>query len=192
MDPRFDAPGYFDALYARDPDPWRFATSDYERDKYAATLAALPDRRFTRGFEVGCSIGVLTRQLAARCDALVAVDVAEAAVEQARQRCAGQGWVTFGTMTVPGSWPEGMFDLIVFSEVLYYLGAEGLRGAAEKAQASLGAGGTILLVNWHGPTDGACTGDEAAEAFIAACAPGLRVVGESRAEKYRIDVLAER
>ena len=32
---------YFAAIYARDPDPWRFAESDYERAKYAATLAAL-------------------------------------------------------------------------------------------------------------------------------------------------------
>ena len=65
-------PAHFDRLYGADPDPWKFATSDYERDKYAATLAALPDRRFTRCYEVGCSIGVLTRQLAPRCDAILA------------------------------------------------------------------------------------------------------------------------
>ena len=35
-------PAYFEALYAADPDPWRFATSAYEREKYTATLAALP------------------------------------------------------------------------------------------------------------------------------------------------------
>ena len=32
---------YFDALYAGKPDPWDLATSDYERGKYADTLAAL-------------------------------------------------------------------------------------------------------------------------------------------------------
>ena len=80
-------PAYFDALYAADPDPWRFASSDYEREKYAATLDALPPRRFAAALEVGCSIGVLTRQLAARCDTLLALDVAEAALAQARARC---------------------------------------------------------------------------------------------------------
>ena len=40
--PSYADPGYFEQLYASDPDPWRFATSDYERDKYAATLDALP------------------------------------------------------------------------------------------------------------------------------------------------------
>ena len=33
---------YFKGMYATEADPWRFATSPYERDKYAATLAALP------------------------------------------------------------------------------------------------------------------------------------------------------
>ena len=34
---------YFDAIYERDADPWRFRTSAYERAKYDATLAALPE-----------------------------------------------------------------------------------------------------------------------------------------------------
>ena len=41
---------YFTALYAADADPWRFATSDYEREKYAATLAALPRPTYRNGF----------------------------------------------------------------------------------------------------------------------------------------------
>ena len=43
----------FDALYAGDPDPWGFETSDYEHRKYDATLAALGARRFERALEVG-------------------------------------------------------------------------------------------------------------------------------------------
>ena len=124
-------PSYFEQLYARDPDPWRFATSEYERDKYAATLAALPRRRFASGFEVGCSIGVLTRQLAERCDTLLGADVADAALDQARARCADQHWVRFEHMLVPQDWPGGAFDLIIFSEVLYYLGLPGLHEAAQ-------------------------------------------------------------
>ena len=52
---------YFDALYAGKDDPWGFATSPYEQAKYAATLEALATTRFASAFEVGCSIGVLTR-----------------------------------------------------------------------------------------------------------------------------------
>lgn len=187
----FIVPGYFEQLYTRDPDPWQFATSDYERDKYAATLAALPDRRFASGFEIGCSIGVLTRQLGERCDALLGADVSETALAQARIRCADQPHVSFARMVVPDDWPEAPLDLVVFSEVLYYLGVAGLHTAARLALGSLRPGGCVLLVNWHGPTDGACTGDEAAEWFIADCAPRLRPTVRRRAEKYRLDLLQD-
>lgn len=183
-------PEHFDRLYASDPDPWKFATSEYERDKYAATLAALPCPRFARAFEVGCSIGVLTRQLAARCNAILAVDVADAALQGAAARCRDQSHVQFARMVVPQDWPPGAFDLILFSEVLYYLDDADQAAAARLSLQSLSPGGAMVLVNWHGPTDGFCTGDDAAEAMIAACAPALRPVTQQRAERYRLDVLA--
>src|SRR3954468_16640037 len=110
----YATPGYFERLYSSAPDPWRFATSDYEREKYAATLDALPPGQFTRAFEVGCSIGVLTRQLASRCDEVLAVDVSATALHQAEERCEDQPWVEFAQMAVPEEWPEGQFDLILF------------------------------------------------------------------------------
>jgi SAM-dependent methyltransferase len=177
-------PDYFAALYAADPDPWRFATSDYEREKYAATLAALPAKRFTEGLEVGCSIGILTRQLAARCDRLLALDVAEAALEQARANCPG---VTFERRAIPGDWPPGRFDLMVFSEVLYYLDAQGMQDTATRAIAAIRPGGCMLLVHYLGETDYPLTGDEAAEGFITAT--GLSPALQVRESGYRIDRL---
>jgi predicted TPR repeat methyltransferase len=132
---------------------------------------------------------VLTRQLAGRCDALLGVDVSDTALNQARERCADLPHVTLEHMAVPGGWPEGTFDLIVFSEVLYYLGLPGIRDAALRTLTSLAPGGVVVLVNWHGVTDGACTGDEAAALFIEAAAGRLAVTTASRAEKYRVDVL---
>ncbi len=185
----FADPGYFERLYLSDPDPWRFATSEYERAKYADTVGALPPGRYQRAFEVGCSIGVLTRQLAASCDELIAVDVSESAVKQAEVRCEDMPWVQFATMDVRSAWPEGQFDLILFSEVLYYLGIDGIHEAAARSLARLSSGGAIILVNWHGPTDGACTGDEAANLFIADCHPRLAPIEQRRTDKYRLDVL---
>ena len=63
---------YFEGIYADGPDPWGFETSEYERRKYDLTLAALPRRRYARALEPGCSIGVLTADLARRCDAVEA------------------------------------------------------------------------------------------------------------------------
>ena len=188
-DLNFAETGYFERLYAHDPDPWRFKTSDYEREKYAATLDALPPGRYERGFEVGCSIGVLTRQLAASCDELLAVDISHRAIQHAEGFCDDLPWVQFATMDVRKEWPEGQFDLILFSEVLYYLGLDGIAAAAERSLASLAPAGAVLLVNWLGPTGAACSGEEAAEHFIAAARPRLVPILQRRTDNYRIDAL---
>ena len=177
-------PAYFEALYAADPDPWQFASSAYEAEKYAATIAALPDRRFGRGLEVGCSIGVLTAQLARRCDDLLALDVAEAALGRAR---AANPTVRFERRQIPQAWPPGRFDLIVLSEMLYYLDRAGIERTAARAVKALQPAGSILLVHYLGETDYPTTGDDAAGFFIAAS--GLRPALASRAPGYRIDRL---
>src|SRR5919202_1295945 len=97
---------YFEEIYARDPDPWNFTTSAYERAKYEATMTALPKPRYARGFEVGCSIGVLTRMLAARCDELLSVDAAETPLQEARKRCADLAEVRFARMRLPDEAPD--------------------------------------------------------------------------------------
>ena len=81
------APEYFEDVYNAEDDPWNFAASEYEASKYAATLAALPGEHYESAFEIGCSIGVLTAQLAEKCESLLAVDVNDKALRQARRRC---------------------------------------------------------------------------------------------------------
>ena len=183
-------PSYFDDLYARDPDPWRFRTSDYERAKYADTVDALEGRRFRRAVEVGCAIGELTAWLAPLCDDLLGVDVAEAALAQARTRNADRPHVRFARMTLPRERPERRFDLIVLSEVLYYFGPEDLERVARWTVEALEPGGVALLAHWLGETpDYPRTGDEAVEAFLRA-APELTTDLRRRRERYRLDRLA--
>lgn len=182
-------PETFDRIYADSGDPWNFHTSTYEREKYAATLAALPAQRFAAGFEIGCSIGVLTRQLALRCDTLLAVDVAQAALDAARRNCAGLAQVWIGRLHVPGEWPDQRFDLIVLSEVLYFLSPADVARTAERTAASLSPGGVALLVNWTGPTDSPCTGDEAAGLFMVASVAALTPALQQRRPRYRLDLL---
>jgi len=182
-------PAYFDAVYARDSDPWKFGSSPYERNKYAATLSALPKARYENALEIGCSIGVLTRELAPRCDAILAVDVAPAPLIEARRRCAEFPSVRFEPMFVPGQWPGGLFDLVLLSEVVYYLQVEDLERLASKVVGSLIPGGDVVLVHWTGETDYPLTGDEAADRFIAAVEPSLRLGRTERRTDFRLDVL---
>jgi SAM-dependent methyltransferase len=183
---------HFERLYAASDDPWHFRDSAYEREKYAATLAALPPRIFENGLEVGCSIGELTARLAQNCRRLLGIDIVESPLRAARARCAGLNHVQFRQMGVPGDWPSGQFDLIVLSEVLYFLAPDDLRATAARVLVSLAPGGFVLLVNWLGPTGDPGTGDTAAEAFIAATAPDLRPTLQQHHAKYRIDLLSAR
>ncbi len=183
-------PSYFDERYAQDPDPWQFATSAYERDKYTATLGALPRPRYASALEVGCSIGVLTRDLAARCDALVAIDVAETALAQARERCLDLDHVHFEIAQVPGRWPQGRFDLILLSEVVYYLDARDVARLAERVRDSLMPGGDVVLVHWTGETHYPLTGDEAADVFMESSKTFLQRIRRVAASRYRLDILA--
>ncbi|MFC0407854.1 SAM-dependent methyltransferase [Roseomonas elaeocarpi] len=181
---------YFDDLYARNIDPWGFETRDYEHNKYAATLAALPQPHYGAALEIGCSIGVLTRQLAARCDRLLALDAAAAPLELARARTADQPGVEIREARVPEQWPEGeSFDLILISEVLYFFGGDDLGRVANCVDRSLRPGGDVVLVHWLAQTDFPLTGDEAVEGFLAASRNGLTRTGGSRNEFYRLDVL---
>lgn len=183
---------YFDALYARDPDPWRFATSDYERDKYAHTVEVLPRPRYRSGLEIGCSIGVLTGRLAARCERLLALDVAEAALDQARARNAGLAHVAFRRLRLPDEAPPGGHDLVVLSEVLYYFDRSDLARVADRVRDAAAPGADLLLVHWLPRTDYPLTGDEAAEAFIGHLRAEADVLHQERRERYRLDLLRRR
>jgi hypothetical protein len=157
---------YFARMYAGSDDPWGFRTRWYEVRKRAVTLAALDRPRYRRGFEPGCSVGVLTAGLAERCDALLASDVDPTAVDAARSAVAAYPHVVVERRSVPDEWPGGRFDLVVVSEVGYYLDAQALGGLVERVTASLEPGGAVLLCHWRHPVaDYPLTGDAVHAAF---------------------------
>ena len=181
---------HFEALYARTPNPWGYETNAYEQEKYRRTLSLLPCERYARGLELGCSIGVMTTLLALRCDELVGVDGVPAAVEAARQRLRDKPHVHIVQGQLPSEMPQGTFDLIVLSEVLYFFVDEDLTIITDFVIQRLRAGGTCILVNFRGDTESPQTGDDAANFVIERCAATMPVAAQFRHENYRIDVLA--
>ena len=178
----------FDRLYAERPDPWSFESSPYEQAKYADTLQQLDGRHFDHALECGCSIGVLSRLLARHCDRLLGLDAAAAAIGQAAARCAGLDHVGFSRATLPLEWPEGRFDLIVLSELLYFLCPDDIAALAHRCVGAARESCVILLVNWTGPTDTPTTGDEAAALFCSEAA-GFTPDAPLRRPSYRLDRL---
>ncbi len=170
---------YFDRMYVGTDDPWQLSTRWYEQRKYAITLALLPDRRYRHAFEPGCSIGTLTTQLARRCDHVTAVDVADAAVRSADARLREAGCrdrVTLIRSSMDAGWPPGPFDLLVLSEVAYYLDADALAAVLRRECPRLHQGATVVAAHWrHAVNDYRLSGD-AANAVIART-PGLTSLG---------------
>ncbi|MGH3828725.1 MAG: SAM-dependent methyltransferase [Pseudonocardiaceae bacterium] len=186
MSPSLPA-GYFEGLYAAATDPWGFTTRWYEHRKYACALAALPQARYRRGYEPGCSIGVFTEHLATRCDELLATDVAEAPLRIARDRLARLPQVAIERRAVPADWPTGSFDLIVISELGYYLDPSDLHQLWAAAIHALQPGGTLLAVHWRHPVaDYPQTGDDVHAALAAQ--PGLGRLVEHVEEDFRLEV----
>lgn len=177
----------FEALYDRNSDPWNFETSSYEHEKRRKVIEVLADRFFDHALEIGCSTGVQTAQFALRCKSLLAIDVAQNALEIARERLGRFPHVTVRRAEVPQEWPGGTYDLIFFSEVLYFLSEDEIEAVSRLTKQSLAEGGICVLVNWLGPTDLPISGNLAVELFRSAS--NLQSVLHRRYDQYRIDVM---
>tara|TARA_R110002020_G_scaffold396182_2_gene606173 strand:- start:315 stop:1661 length:1347 start_codon:yes stop_codon:yes gene_type:complete len=139
---------YFDQLYSNNEDPWKFASSDYEKSKYEKSISVLNKEKFESGFEIGCSIGVFTKMLAKKCNKLLAVDISPIPLEEARKRCKDLPQVTFETLDISKNFPQQSFDLITLCEVGYYLNESALIDLFHKIDDHLEAGGSFLMVHW--------------------------------------------
>jgi len=117
------------------------------------------------------------------------VDIVDSALDEARRRCGDFAQVRFANLRVPEDWPEQKFDLVLLSEMLYFLTPTDIGQVAQHVCQGLLPGGLVLLVNYTGQTDDPCNGNEAAETFIAAAAECLRVVSRRTEERFRVDLL---
>lgn len=181
---------YFDAMYAESADPWQLAERWYDQRKYALTMAMLPLPRYRHAYEPGCSIGVLTEMLSNRCDHITATDVAASALEATAERLARaehSDRVTLERRSLDSCWPTDGFDLVVLSEVAYYLDAESLREVLDRECPRLARGATLIAAHWRHPVDDyPMTGDEAN--FVIAATAELQAVGHYSDVDVVIDV----
>ena len=84
-----------------------------------------------------------------------------AGVAAARRRCADRPTVEVVEGIVPEDWPTGRFDLIVLSEVLYYLDGDAVDACLAHAHRSLVVGGHLVAVHYRRPVPAhRWTGDE--------------------------------
>src|SRR4051812_46203831 len=147
-------------FYAGEHDPFGFDSNPYEAAKFDDLLGVIGAGPFEHALEVGCSIGSFTERLAPRCGELLATDISQVAVERTQQRLAGHRSVRVERRTIPGEMPDGQFDLIVCSDVLYYLPTWRLRRTLGLLAGRLAPEGAIVSLHYLGEHGAPVSGDE--------------------------------
>jgi LmbE family N-acetylglucosaminyl deacetylase len=180
---------YFERLYTKSPDPWSFETRWYEKRKRAVTMASLPSPSYGSALEIGCSIGLLTAELAERCERLLALDISQTAVDAARARLGDHPGVTIEQADVALDFPTGRYDLVMLSEVGYYFDLDGLETLIDRIAAALADDGVLLACHWRHPVaDYPLTGDQV-HATIHERA-GLGVIAKHVEDDFVLEVFA--
>lgn len=144
---------HFDDLYRDNPDPWGYEGSGDNAKKYAETIKILTQERYENVLEIGCSNGLFTELLANKSDQLLAIDISEEPLKAAKNRLSTNTNVTFKKAFIPDSFPKGSYDLIVLSEVGYYLNLRDLVDTKNLIRDHLKFGGQLLLVHSYNLTE---------------------------------------
>jgi predicted TPR repeat methyltransferase len=147
---------FFDA---RD-DPFGFDENPNEQIKFRKTLEACGEGNLGRVLEIGCAVGSFTELIAPRATDLLAIDVSEAAIQQATERMSGHPHVHLEARALPAEFPDGPFDLIIASDVLYYLTVDDLETCLTLIEQRLAPGGALVAVDYLPRVGTLLNGDE--------------------------------
>lgn len=181
----------FDETFRENSDPWGYTTNFNEISKFRATIRALPKVQFKNAFEIACAIGVLTEKLAPKCDRLLSVDYSEVGLVEARKRCRNLPQVRFEQMQIPQQFPTEKFDLILFSEVGFFLTMADLLETKQKIIDALLPGGYLLMVHYRATAGDyfILDGETVHDTFVQDSASSLKHLGDPRKKFFMIDLV---
>jgi peptidoglycan/xylan/chitin deacetylase (PgdA/CDA1 family) len=139
---------YWEGIFAK-ADPWNYL-SVYEQVKYRQTLDLVDDRPIGSALEIACAEGIFTENLCKRVETLIAVDISQRAIDRAAERCAAFSNIRFGQLDLlKDEYPPDQ-DLIVCSEVLYYMDTvDQIRDIAKKICGAMKEGGQFVTAHAH-------------------------------------------
>lgn len=183
---------HYERWFAEEPDPWNFETSEYELAKRRATLVACGEPRRSAILELGAANGVLAHDLTRLGERVVAVEGVASAAALARTRLADITGAQVVEGLIPDAVPQGPYDLVVASEILYYLSPEAYRVTLGAIADWLAPGGRLVAVHWRpaGP-ERPRTADDVHADLIGL--PALAHLGGNGArDDYRLDVFERR
>ncbi|WP_064684918.1 trifunctional glycosyltransferase/class I SAM-dependent methyltransferase/polysaccharide deacetylase [Rhizobium bangladeshense] len=145
--PPQSAEEYWEHVFER-PDPWNYL-SVYEQVKYAQTLSLVPQGTET-ALELACAEGIFTEKLAREVGRVTAADISQRAIDRATKRCRDLPNVELRVLDFVRHELPSDQDLILCSEVLYYMKDEQmLADVCRKMAAALKPGGCLITAHPH-------------------------------------------
>ncbi|WAP66744.1 class I SAM-dependent methyltransferase (plasmid) [Jiella pelagia] len=184
-------PEHFAELYADDGDPWHARSSRYEVEKRADNCAQLDVRCYERGLDIGCGEGHLAAELVNRAivRSMTGLDRDAGIVARANGAYGQRSELRFATGALPDDLPEVPFDLVVVSEVLYFLDEPALVALAQHLSNRMQTGADILVVSYLGETGTPLSGRAAHDLFLALFGTALTTLSLRTHEQYQAELL---
>lgn len=140
-------PDGFEAMFRANVDPWNYACSPFEAFKRRALLHACGAQKRGRVLELACANGETTRALGPKALRLLGIDGSPTAILEARRRTEDVDRISVRVALLPDAMPRGPFDLILVSELLYYLDGRALNAVLAGLVAATALGGRIVLLH---------------------------------------------
>lgn len=145
---------YYETLYQSSEEPWNYRDRGVEILRHDAIIRVLSEirPRYANALDIGCSLGQLTRKLAALTDEVFAFDISETAVRKARSQSGGVPFHFF-IGTLPGlALVRSKLELILACDCIHEFVPEARREAAvREIRAALAPNGLALFCDYMRP-----------------------------------------
>lgn len=177
----------FERKFAADPDPWKTWSSSFEQMKRRNLRHMVGTGRHGRVLEVAAGNGSNTSMLASRALRLTATEGTASGAELTARAVSGVPRTTVLQLDLAMPFPGPRYDLIVISEVLYYLDARTLSVLANNVANTLQPGGALVLAHHTAFFDDAQrSGADIHDLFLRRIRLPLTPDRELRARRYRM------
>lgn len=137
----------YDLAYRLKNDLFESEASEYEQHKLNRLIEIICQQNYKNVLDVGCGIGILAEKISPCCQRIIGIDFSPKAISLARNRCGKLENVSFLERDIRTFDFQDDYDLIIFSEVLYYLEDKFIERIINRLKKNLSDSARIIIVD---------------------------------------------